>query len=161
MRLLRQRELDTSPEFLANPGQELIERRLASPELLGEILLRRAGHVGGDDHLPPLFGQLVEAGVEGGQPPVVEWHLGGRLLGEGRDGRFVEHEPVAGVGPAVFEDLVAGDQAGPGTEPAAVGQIGKLPPGDEAHLLHHLVGVLPPRQARSHECPQLGLMSRK
>ncbi len=139
----------------------MVDGAFASLELLGEIFLRRVGHVGGDNQLPALLGQLVEAGVEGGEPPIVQRHLGGRFLGEGRDDRLIKHEPVAGVGPAVFQDLVAGDQAGPGPKPAAVVEIGKLPLGDEAHLLHHLVGVLPPRQARPHKRPQLGLVRRK
>ena len=73
------------------------------------------------------------------------------------DRKTVEQEAIAGMGSAILEDLVAGDEAGPGGEPATVVQVAKLPPGDEAHLLHHLVDILQPRQARPHERPKLRL----
>jgi hypothetical protein len=87
----------------------------------------------------------------------VKGHLGGRLVGESLDDRLVEQEPVAGMGPAILEDLVAGDQAGPGGEPAAIAEVAELPSGDKAHLLHYLVDILQPRQARPHERPQFRL----
>ena len=149
---------DAAGKVPPDPGEEGVKGGTRFAEGGSDFALIDSGGVGPEDEFPPVHGEFLEAGFEGGLFAGCEFEfLGGFLFKEGEE-IFAEAEFVATHGPAKGEGLIACNHQEPAEKIRAGFELGKLAPCDECGALNDLVGVAPGREESADESPEGGFV---